>query len=1037
MKRTITILGFVSFSIAGLHAQPYTISTIAGTNRLLDGGSGTLAPLRQPRSVAADTLGNVYIADSADNRIRKVNFSGIISTYAGTGEPGYSGDRGKASLAQLNGPTGVAVDASGNLYIADRGNYRVRRISLDGTINTVAGTGISGFSGDNGPATSARVIPVAVAVDGKGILYIADGLNFRIRKVDLNGTITTVAGVGTSGFAGDNGPALSALIGLVTGMAVDSAGNIYLADLSAERVRKVDTNGMITTVAGIGDYGYIDDGLPATSSIMLPDGVAIDGFGNLFLSDINLNVVRRVDMSTGLIYTVVGNGSPGFSGDNGAATNAGLSAPAGLALDSNNQLYIADLFNARVRKVAGSVITTLAGTGSRDGGSATAAFLNFPEGLAASGTNNVLVADTGNNEARRFNIGGNISSVGQVQGVPHGVAVDSGGNFYVTDDEPLVLKITPAGATSIVAGNSRDGYSGDNGPATAAMISTPTGIAVDPGNNVYFTDYNNNRIRKVTPSGTISTIAGNGRFAFSGDNGPALSAGIDPLDVAVDNNSNVYVADEINNRIRKITPGGTITTIAGNGTAGYGGDGGQATSAMLDSPSGVAVDNAGNLYIADLGNSVVRRVTAGGLITTIAGNGTAYPASGDGGPAISAAIAPYRVAVDSAGSVYISDSVNDRIRKLTPKVVAPAGLSILSGNNQSGNPGVALAAPVVVKVVDGTGAPVPGVIVTFTVNPVGAATVSPSPAITLNDGTASATVTLGAASAGAATIVASATGVAGSASFSLTATSTTVPAISAGGIVSAGLSTPAVQALAPNAIATVFGSKFAPDGTAIQAGPQDLVDGKIPANLAGVCVGFGTSWATAVRAPVFGVYAGQINFQVPSLPTGSSTLFVTTGCDTPQAQTSTGVAVTIQAAAPEFFYFLHNGSGHNPIAALNALTGAYVGASGLLSGLTFVPAKPGDILTLFGTGFGATDPAFGAGELPGGAGQVTAPFSVTFGGMTLAASDILYVGVTQNAGLYQVNLRVPDGVPDGDQALVITVGGTASPPGGFITVSRQ
>jgi trimeric autotransporter adhesin len=1036
MTRPITLLAFLSFSVLDLFGQPYTISTVAGTDRLLDGGSAASAPLRQPRSVAADTQGNVYIADTTDNRIRKVTPSGTISTYAGTGAPNYSGDRGKAALAALSGPTGVATDLNGNVYIADRGNFRVRRITPDGTINTVAGTGISGFSGDSGQATSARVAPVAVTVDTKGNLYIADGPNYRIRKVDLNGIITTIAGVGTSGFSGDNGPAISALIGVVTQIAVDSAGNIYLADLSAERVRKIDTTGMISTIAGHGDFGYISDGAPANSSIMLPAGVVIDGFGNLLISDLNLSSVRRVDLSTGLIFTIAGNGSPGFLGDNGAATNGEMNGPSGLAVDGNNQIYVADLLNARVRKIAGSVITTLAGTGLRDGSPATSAFLNFPEGLAVSGTNTAMVADTGDVVARRFSIGGAISTVGQILAPPHGVAADQSGNFYVTDDEPLVLKITPAGVTSIVAGNSQDGYTGDNGPATAAMISMPTGVAVDSGNNVYITDFNNSRIRKISASGTITTIAGNGKFNFSGDNGPALLAGMDPFDIAVDTKNNLYVADQINNRIRKITPDGTITTVAGTGAPGYAGDGGPATSALLNFPTGIAVDNAGNLYIVDGANFVVRRVNSNGLITTIAGNGSFFPGSGDGGPAISAAMAPYRIAVDTTGAIYITDSINDRVRKLTPTVATAASMSIVSGNNQSATTGTKLAAPLVVKVVDTTGAPLPGVVVSFTVNSAGAATVAPSPAITLNDGTASATVTFG-PTPGAVTVTASATGLSSVATFSLTAISSTAPSISAGGIVSAGLSTPPVNALAPNAIATVFGSRFAPDGTARQVGPDDLVDGKIPTNLAGVCVGFGANPLGSVRAPVFGVYPGQINFQVPSLPAGGSTIVVTTNCDTPQAQTSNAVPVIVQAAAPEFFYFLHNGGGHNPIAALNAVTGTFVGAAGLLSGVTFTPAQPGDILTLFATGFGVTDPAFSPGELPDAAAQVTAPVSISLGGVTLAASDILYVGVTQNAGLYQVNLRVPDSVPDGDQALIITIGGAPSPAGAFITISRQ
>jgi uncharacterized protein (TIGR03437 family) len=277
--------------------------------------------------------------------------------------------------------------------------------------------------------------------------------------------------------------------------------------------------------------------------------------------------------------------------------------------------------------------------------------------------------------------------------------------------------------------------------------------------------------------------------------------------------------------------------------------------------------------------------------------------------------------------------------KLTPNAVTAAGLSIVSGNNQSGNTGATLAAPLVVKVVDSTGKAIPGVIVSFTVNPSGAATVSPSPAITLNDGTVSAMVTLG-ATAGGVTVSVSAAGLASVAMFSLTAISPTAPSISAGGVASAGLSSPPVQALAPNAIATIFGAQFAPEGTARQAGPDDLVNGNLPTNLAGVCVGFEADPLGAVRAPLFAVYPGQINFQVPSLPAGGSTILVTTNCDTPQAQTSNAVPVTVQATAPEFFYFAHNGSGHNPIAAINAVTGTFVGAAGLLPGATFAPANP-------------------------------------------------------------------------------------------------
>jgi uncharacterized protein (TIGR03437 family) len=354
----------------------------------------------------------------------------------------------------------------------------------------------------------------------------------------------------------------------------------------------------------------------------------------------------------------------------------------------------------------------------------------------------------------------------------------------------------------------------------------------------------------------------------------------------------------------------------------------------------------------------------------------------------------------------------------------------VSGNQQSGTVGTALGDPLVIKVAAAGGAGIPGVIVNFAVSPAGAATVGPSPAITLNDGTVSASVTLG-TTAGSITITASANGLP-NVSFTLTANplvSPTAPVISAAGIVSGGLSAPPLTSVAPNAIATIFGERFAPAGTSRQVGQQDLVNGKIPTSLAGACAIFGTQ-----LAPILGVYPGQLNVQVPQLPPGQTSVQVITNCGTPQSQSSNAEVVTIQATAPEFFYFVHTASGQNPIAAINATTSGYVGAPGLVAGSIFTPAQRGDLLTLFGTGFGATNPSFGPGVLPGGAAQVTAQVNITFGGVKLAASDILYVGVTQNAGLYQVNIKVPNQVPDGNQSLGITIGGVQSPAGAFITV---
>src|ERR1700733_2627620 len=535
MRTTYLAIFVSSLFFPSAWSQPYVISTIAGTSRLADGAPGNTAPLQMPIAVALDANGNLYIADEGDNRIRKVDPTGIISTYAGTGLPGYSGDRGPAKNAEINFPTGVAVDAKGNLYIADLGNFVVRRVDANGNINTVAGNGRPGFAGDNGPATSAQIDPIAVAVDAAGNLYIADGLNFRIRKVDTNGVITTIGGNGTAGNVGDNGPATSAEIDFVADIAVDNSGNVYLADYFNFEVRKIDTKGMMTAFAGGVLSGPLDeDGILATKAVMVPFGVAFDLSGNLYISDDNLNdtLVQKVDLSTGLIYNVAGTGQIGFAGDGGYASAAELNSPAGLAI-GGGVVYFADASNQRVRKIANGIITTVAGTSIRDGGPAANAFLDIPEGIAIDGSGDILVADTGDSEARKFKAGSPINSVGQLQGgAPYGVASDSAGNFYFTDEEPNfpsetphILKVTPQGSTSIFAGGGPDGFSGDNGPATAAALNAPQGLAVDAVGNIYVADNGNNRVRKIDTTGTITTIAGNGKFEFSGDNGPAISPG--------------------------------------------------------------------------------------------------------------------------------------------------------------------------------------------------------------------------------------------------------------------------------------------------------------------------------------------------------------------------------------------------------------------------------------------------------------------------------------------------------------------------------
>ncbi|TLS74950.1 HYR domain-containing protein [Mariprofundus erugo] len=332
------------------------ITTVAGTGGNAstgDGGPATSAQLMGPADVVVDAAGNLYISEFYGNKIRKVDTSGNISTVAGTGIRGGAGDGGAATAAQLTFPYGLAVDASGNLYGADRENHRIRKVNALGQISTVAGIGYAGYSGDGGPATAARVShPEDVAVDGAGNIYIADMNNRRIRKVDVAGNISTLAGDGTDGFSGDGGPATSAQLMAPFAVTVDAVGNIYFADTYNRRVRKIDVAGNISTVAGDGTYGYSGDGGLATSAqLSVPLALAVDAAGSLFISD--LMCIRKVDTS-GIISTVAGTCNvSGFSGDGGPATSALLAFASGLAFDAVGNLYISDMVNNRVRKVEG------------------------------------------------------------------------------------------------------------------------------------------------------------------------------------------------------------------------------------------------------------------------------------------------------------------------------------------------------------------------------------------------------------------------------------------------------------------------------------------------------------------------------------------------------------------------------------------------------------------------------------------------------------------------------------------------------------
>ena len=344
---------FGTFSFFSVKGQ--IITTVAGNGGggfTGDGVQATTTQLKSPADVAVDAIGNIYIADFSNCRIRKVNSSGVISTIAGNGACGFSGDGGVSAAAQINGPTGLAVDAVGNIYIADAYNHRVRKISTSGTITTIAGNGSMGYSGDGVPATSTSLYyPWAVKVDASGNVFIADYGNNRIRKVNTSGIITTIAGIGTAGFSGDGFAANLAELNAPQGIALDAAGNIFVSDKLNNRIRKINSSGIISTYGGSGIQGFYGDGIIATSANLYnPEGMATDGVGNVYFADYYNNRIRMINTS-GIITTVVGSGVPGYFGDGGVATSAQIFQPWGVGVDFSGNIWVADTYNNRVRQI--------------------------------------------------------------------------------------------------------------------------------------------------------------------------------------------------------------------------------------------------------------------------------------------------------------------------------------------------------------------------------------------------------------------------------------------------------------------------------------------------------------------------------------------------------------------------------------------------------------------------------------------------------------------------------------------------------------
>ena len=899
----------------------------------------------------------------------------VAWTVAGGGQPFTPIAAVSASIGQ---PGPVAADAGGNIYFSSA--QCVLKVDPKGILTLVAGDGRAGSTQDGVPAAAAHVSGTsAIAVDSAGNLYIADATN-RIRKVSPNGIITTVAGDGTIGDSGDGGPATSAQFSGIYSLAADGAGNLYVSDSGRHVVRRISPNGIITTVAGGGISSA--EGVPATSAQLNSSrSLATDTAGNLYIADPFLSRVRKVSTS-GIITTVAGNGVNGFSGDGGPATAAALSQPSSVAVDAAGEIYIGEL-DLRVRKVSpAGIITTVAGTGVRgysgDGGPAIAASL---------------------------------TSTSQI-------AVDAAGNLYIADYAAnRVRKVSPAGIVTTIAGNGIRSFSGDGGPAVLAQLDAADIAAVDAAGSLYIADAANNRVRKVSIQGTITTIAGNGTSGFSGDGGPAVDAQFffftlasesnGPLHyeggLAIDAAGNLYIADSGNRRVRKVATNGTVTTFAGGGT---GGDGVQATDAALESATAVACDNAGNVYIVD--SASIRKVSPSGIITTVAGTGNSGH-SGDGGPATRAQLdGPTAVVVDAAGNLYIAEGTRTVIS------MPPFGFSLVSGQSRirkvSANGIITTVAGVGDPGYSGDGGPATsarlndpaGVAVDAAGNLYIADTgnlrlrvVSPAGIITTAFGGPSPDPNAQLYGAGGVAIdTAGNIYVADNDAVLRVQPAGRLPSLNA--IANAASELPGP--VAPREIVVLRGSALGPTQLTVFT-PDN--SGGLPVQLAGTRVFF-----NGVAAPIIYAWDPQVAAEVPDGVGGGPLLVVVEY----QGVQSAPLQVQTVPTAPGMFTADTGGTGQ--AAALNA-DGTGNSAS--------TPATAGSIVSMFTTGEGLTVPGDVRANIDG------------------QSAEIVHAGAAAGfvAGVMRVDARIPTGTHTGNVAVTVTTGTSQTQSGVTIAVSGK
>ena len=615
------------------------IRTIAGAYRYFYGdGQYPLNAAVSPRlAVSVPSPGTILITDISNGRIRYVNTDPIIMTTAGTGEFAYSGDGGLAFFATFSTPTTTATDRTGRTYVADTGN-QVIRVITGSTINLYGGTpGVRGGAGDGGPATAATLnSPFGLATDSANNVLFTDLSNSVIRSISPAGQIQLVAGSYINGFSGDGSLASAAKLSLPRGIAVDSQNNIFFCDTGNSRIRRIDAvTNIITTVAGNGVSAYGGDGgLALLASLSTPTGIAVDSANNLYVADTNNQCIRYVNLSTNVITTVAGRATQrGYGGDRSFATFAFLDSPSHIAFDPTSRYYyFGDDGNARIRYVnsATNIIFTEAGNGSP-----------------------VTAGDGG-------------PALGAIFNTITSVATDSQNNIYITDGAANTIRKINAATSTIyaVAGTGQAGFSGDGGLASLANLSSPQTIVLDSNNNMFFTDMGAQRVRRIDAiTSTIDTVVGTGVAGYNGDYISSVTAELNyPKALAIDPTGALYIGDNSNYRIRRTDPGGFITTFAGTGLQGVPQPGDTLQSTSFGAINAVALGSQGQLYFTESTTSAVWQASAGTLQPLSALSTPAY--LGDASPLSTAYFNdPTGIAQDASGNLLICDAGNFRLRR--------------------------------------------------------------------------------------------------------------------------------------------------------------------------------------------------------------------------------------------------------------------------------------------------------------------------------------------------------------------------------------